>query len=83
MSGRQSESSSDESKKSVSAEEDHSSDDDFGVVEINPYGGQPYQDEPLAIARQEQVLNFEEDRDGIPVETLASRFTKIIPVSDW
>ena len=60
-----------------------SSDKAFGTVDMNPYGSEPYQDEPLAIAGQEATLNFEEDKDGIPAETLESRFTKIIPVSDW
>ena len=83
MSERQSESSSDESKRNVSAEESSTSDEDFGTVDMNPYGGEPYQDEPLAIAGLEATLNFEEDKDGIPAETLESRFTKIIPVSDW
>jgi hypothetical protein len=81
MSERQSDS-SDECNRSVSLEESLS-DEDFGVVDMNPYGGEPYQDEPLAIAGQEVALNFEEDRDGIPVEILESRFTKITPVSDW
>ncbi len=73
MSERQSESSSDASRRSVSAEES-SSDEDFGTVDMNPYGGEPYQDEPLAIAGQEATLNFKEDKDGIPAETLESRY---------
>ena len=41
------------------------------------------QDEPLAVAGQEYALNFEEDKDGIPAETLEARYTKVIPVGHW
>ena len=82
MSDHHSESSADASEASLSAEESSNS-EDFGVVDMHPDGNAPYQDKPLAVAGQEYELNFEEDKDGIPAETLEARYTKIIPVNQW
>ena len=82
MSDQHSESSGNVSEVSLSAEES-SNGEDFGVVDMHPDGNAPYQDEPLAIAGQEYELNFEEDKDGIPAETLEARFTKRIPLKSW
>ena len=85
MSARHSESSGDVSEQSLSTEgtQESSNSEDFDVVDMHPNGNAPYQDEPLAVAGQEYILNFEEDKDGIPAEMLEARYTKIIPVDHW
>lgn len=88
MSERQSDSSSEKSQRDIlvaesSGDEGSSSNEDYGAVDMHPNGNEPYQDEPLAIPGQEYVLNFEEDKDGIPAATLEARFTKICPLSEW
>ena len=58
-----------------------SSDEDYG--EVNLEGAHaPYQDEPLAIPGQPRVV-FEEDKDGIPPETLEARYEKRVGVDIW
>ena len=85
MSDRHSESSGDVSEQSLSTEgtQESSNGEDFDVVDMHPNGNALYQDEPLAVAGQEYALNFEEDKDGIPAETLEARYTKVIPVGHW
>ncbi|XP_028408213.1 uncharacterized protein LOC114530791 [Dendronephthya gigantea] len=82
MSDEHSESSGNVSEASLSTEES-SNGEDFGVVYLHPDGNAPFQDEPLAIVGQEYKLNFEEDKDGIPAQTLEAKYTKLIPVNDW
>ena len=59
---------------------DSSTDGDYEVVNLQAHA--PYQDEPLALPGQARV-NFEEDKDGIPRETLEVRFEKRVAVNDW
>ncbi|XP_065059440.1 uncharacterized protein LOC135692765 isoform X1 [Rhopilema esculentum] len=59
---------------------DSSTDGDYEVVNLQAHA--PYQDEPLALPGQARV-NFEEDKDGIPRETLEARFEKRVAVNDW
>ncbi len=84
MSDQHSESSGDVSEQSLSTEgtQESSNGEDFDV-DMHPNCNAPYQDEPLAVAGQEYVLNFEEDKDGIPAEMLEARYTKVIPVDHW
>ena len=42
----------------------------------------PYENEPLAVPGQE-VLNVEQDVDGISPDTLESRFDGNISVNQW
>ena len=78
MSG--SEYSSNESVPQRSFSESSSTDQDYGVVNLQAHA--PYQDEPLAVPGQPRVV-FEEDKDGIPHETLEARFERRIAMNDW
>ena len=75
-----SEYSSNESIPQQSMSESSSTDQDYGVVNLQAHA--PYQDEPLAVPGQPRVV-YEEDKDGIPRETLEARFEKRIAVNDW
>lgn len=75
-----SEYSSNESVPQQSFSDGGSTDEDYGVVNLQAHA--PYQDEPLAIPGQPRVV-YEEDKDGIPRETLEARFEKRIAVNDW
>ena len=76
----ESEYSSNESVPQQSFSDSSSSDEDYGVVNLQAHA--PYQDEPLAVPGQARV-NYEEDKDGIPRETIEARFEKRIAVNDW
>ena len=73
-----SEYSSNESVPQRSSSESSSTDEDYGVVNLQAHA--PYQDEPLAVPGQARVV-YEEDKDGIPRETLEARFEKRIAVN--
>ena len=75
-----SEYSSNESVPQRSLSKSSSTDEDYGVVNLQAHA--PYQDERLAVPGQPRVV-YEEDKDGIPCETLEARFEKRIAVNDW
>ena len=75
-----SEYSSDESVPQLSLSESSSTDEDYGVINLQAHA--TYQDEPLAVLGQARVV-YEEDKDGIPRESLEARFEKRIAVNDW
>ena len=54
----------------------------FSLIDSSSDGDYaPYQDEPLALPGQARV-NFEEDKDGIPRETLEARFKNRVAVNE-
>ena len=74
-----SEYSSDESVPQLSLSESSSTDEDYGVINLQARA--PYQDESLAVPRQVRVV-YEEDKDGVPRESSEARFEKRIAVND-
>ena len=61
------------------------SDADYGVVNLGAGAMVPYQDEPIIHEPNVagDIAYDEEDIDGIPLESLESRFEKRTPVNQW
>ena len=62
------------------------SDADYGVVNLGAGAIVPYQDDPIIPEGNMEVgdiVDHKEDIDGIPLESLESRFEKRTPVNQW
>ena len=60
---------------------DSDSDEDYGVIRLGRNAR--YWCEPLAVPGQQPAYRLDEDKDGIPIATIAARFDLRVNGDSW